>query len=148
MALDDLIRRDYEVERNIVWLQLYLFVDDLNRVNSRDYRSPGRDLVDLAPQSKFQVRVSAAFTDSRPISPDGNRAAQDQVNRLHFGQPDRAAELECAFYAGCFVNVLSQPGRIQLNEALLFPQARHRHVDNLALLECQVADSALRRVRV
>src|SRR5262249_15432476 len=59
-----------------------------------------------------------------------------------------AAELERAFDTRRFVYVLSQPGRIQLDEALLFTEARHRHIDYLALFERQVADSSLRRVGV
>src|SRR5262249_23419502 len=117
-------------------------------MNCRYYRGPGRDLACLAGQSVLEVRISAALADSRSVAADCNRSAEDQVHRLHFTQRHLAAELERAFDTRRFVYVLSQPGRIQLDEALLFTEAWHRHIDYLARLERQLADSSLGRVGV
>src|SRR5215467_1896872 len=73
MALDDLIRRDYEIQWNIVGLQFYLLLHDLKRMNACYYRGPSSNLPCFAPQSIFQVRIPAAFSDPGSVSADRDR---------------------------------------------------------------------------
>jgi len=83
MALDDLIRRDYEIQRNIVGLEFYLFLHDLDWMNACDYRSPSRNLACFAPQSIFQVRIPAG------LCPPGLRLGGRQQTRT--GSSQRAS---------------------------------------------------------
>src|SRR5215468_275212 len=99
VALDDLVRCDYEIQRNIMRFQLDFLVNDLDRMYSRNYWSSGGNFACLSREPVLEVRIPAALADSRSIAADRNRSAQDQVDGLHLSQPYLAAELERAFYA-------------------------------------------------
>src|SRR5262249_27253340 len=82
----------------------------------------------------FKIGVATAFSDTRSVASYRDRAAQDQINGLHFPDCHLATEFERAFDAGRGVDLLAKALRIELDEALLFAKPRHRHVNCFSLL--------------
>src|SRR5262249_46581369 len=146
VAGDDFIRRDDEVEWNIVGFQLDFLLNDLNRMDAGDYRSPAHYLSRLYGEPVLQIGIAAALSNSGAVPPDRHRSAQDQIHPLHLLHGNQAPIFERAFDAGPFVEFVAQAAGIQLDEAFLLSQAGHSHVDDLSLLQRQIPQSALRRI--
>ena len=123
-------------------------VVDLQRMHRGEDRRRLADLAFLAQEAVLEVAVAAALADARAVATDADRPAHDQVDRAHLARRHRAAVPAGAGDARRERGALPEALRVDLDEALLGAQARHRHVDDLALLQREAAHGELRRVGV
>jgi len=148
LAVDDLIRRYDEVNRNVVRLEREPVGDYLERVNGGDDRCVRSDNPDLKRYRVFEIRVTSALSKTRAVAANRDRTAKDQIDRFHLRHCDLPAEFKRALDARGVINILSKFRGIELNEALLLSQPWHRHIDGLALFQREVTNRALRGVGI
>ena len=72
LAIDYLVGRHNEINRDVMRFQLELLINDLKRMNGGDDRSSSSDDSGFKRDRVFEVRVAAAFSDSRAVSTNGD----------------------------------------------------------------------------
>src|SRR5439155_10772110 len=132
--------RDQEVDGKVVRQHREPLGRDLQGMHRGEDGRRLAYLTLLAEEAVLEVAISAALADASPVAPDRHRAAYDEVDRSHLARRDRTTVVAGAVDAGRERRPLAEPLRVDLDEALLGPEARHRHVENLALGEREPAD--------
>src|SRR5437870_10671166 len=98
-------------------------------MDRREDRRRLPDLPFLAQQAVLEVAVAAALAEPRAIAPDGNRATHHEIDGPHLARRHRAPIAARAGEAARQHDLLAETLRIDLDETLLGPEARHGHVD-------------------
>src|SRR6185503_3245476 len=102
----------------------------------------------LAQDAVLEVAIAAALAEPRPVAPDPDRSADDQVDGPHLAWCDGPAVPRGGRDARRRDDALRKSLRVQLDEALLGTQPRYRHVEDLALGECEPPHRELRRIGI
>src|SRR5438034_1801803 len=139
---------DQEVDGQVVRQHADPLGDHLKWV---DGGQDGRRLAHLAffsEETVFQVAVAAALAEPRAVAAHRDRAAHHQIDGTHLARRYGAPVAAGAGDARRERRLLAEALRVDLDEALLGAQPRHRHVEDLALGEGEPAHRELGRVRV
>ena len=116
---DHLARGDEEVHREIVRQHGDPLGNHLERVHGGEDGRRLPDLPFLAQESVLQVAVAATLPEPRPVTPDGDRAADDEIDGPHLAGRHRTTMAAGAGNARGEQRSLPEPLRIDLDEALL-----------------------------
>jgi hypothetical protein len=132
-AGDHARRRDDEVDRYVVRGHGDRLAEDLQVVDRGDHGGPGVDGAELGGERELQIAVAAALADAGPLAIDGDAARHDEIDPRQLVGRDRYAEGGGPLDGGRAGQAVAEPSGVEMQEAPGGGQARHRHVDVLAL---------------
>jgi hypothetical protein len=132
-APDGLVRRDDEVHAEVMDGFGEGLAHHLERVDRGGQHRVWPNHARLDQEGNFEIGESSALADTSALAVDGHAAADDQVHRRELLGCDLAPHLGRAFLGGRLPWGHGQVLGVQQVERQLVSQARHRHVEHLAL---------------
>jgi len=142
------IRRDDEVDGDVVLGHREVGVDDLELVDGRQHGRPLVDRAELAGQRPLEVAVTAALADPCPAPVDGDTARDDQIDAAELARKDGLAESGRAPDRRRFRQPATEPRWIESQEAAHGAQARHGHEHRLTVAQRAQPQRPLGRVGI